>query len=523
MYRFTIATVAACLILGCTSTPVFHKYRTVDAHSESPISVAMDAEQRAIIAVPLGESQARTVILCAEPSPDVLSELDRSISIAADAGDEARLAFAQSLLETVEEIGERNATIQLLRDGLYRQCEAYLNGMIDRKVYEEMSNRYVDAMVTLLAIERLTASSGNTGSVSIAKAEREVEIDANVDDEIMASADGANVESSVAGPTDDGGAKSTAKESDGESGNSKNSTKQAESATQSNQPIESVYSGGLGESVGAIAGTFLNKNVIDRCLIYLETSKGTAKDIGNHLDSRFKSIVDRELTISERLASIKIWSEILAQHADSAADARDTGDIFTRDIEEENNKRRGLTRTIGDLLDSAVAKYEAAVSTSAILEEMIDGLDSDGYSSSEGESDGDSSSEGESDEDSSSEGEHEGIRRQYDQLSKDLDRARAVIEQMILIHESFKDSDEQNVANVEAVRATLGSISSEILESAKQMGDVSDQYREDLIEVAREVESVEQEVVLDSGLINDFRNQVALVTICKDALAVLRR
>ena len=79
------------------------------------------------------------VFICAEPSPDALSAISSvfsgsgSFSIFGKA--EGSGGVAAALKEAAEELGSRNATIQLLRDGLYRQCEAYLNGMIDRKTY----------------------------------------------------------------------------------------------------------------------------------------------------------------------------------------------------------------------------------------------------------------------------------------------------------------------------------------------------------------------------------------------------
>ncbi len=71
-----------------------------------------------------------------------------------------QLALANSLSEVASQIGKRNATVTLLRDGLYRQCEAYMNGLIDEVTYEQIANKYVNAMVTLLAIEELTGDGG---------------------------------------------------------------------------------------------------------------------------------------------------------------------------------------------------------------------------------------------------------------------------------------------------------------------------------------------------------------------------
>lgn len=55
-------------------------------------------------------------------------------------------------------VGLRTSTIQLLRDGMYRLCEAHLNGAIDGDTYNLQLRRYQRYMVALLAIEQLTGS-----------------------------------------------------------------------------------------------------------------------------------------------------------------------------------------------------------------------------------------------------------------------------------------------------------------------------------------------------------------------------
>lgn len=121
-------------------------------------SALVDAKQRAIL------SHGGKV--CAEPSPDALSAVSNSVTSAINATDgqgrEVGAKLALALREAASELGKRNATIQLLRDGLYRQCEAYMNGLVGPREYIEIADRYVDGMVTLLAIERLTAGGSSS-------------------------------------------------------------------------------------------------------------------------------------------------------------------------------------------------------------------------------------------------------------------------------------------------------------------------------------------------------------------------
>lgn len=170
-----IVCAAIMMFLGCTPTSIFHKYKIND---DEATSILIDAKQRAILAVTTSEhaqqgdskkeeSQelSRRVLVCAEPSPDALSVASTSLNVSgeinAPSDGTGKGQIEKILKEIAQELGSRDTTIQLLRDGLYRQCEAYLNGVIDSDEYKKLTNRYVDAMITLLAIERITPSPTN--------------------------------------------------------------------------------------------------------------------------------------------------------------------------------------------------------------------------------------------------------------------------------------------------------------------------------------------------------------------------
>ncbi|MQX36147.1 hypothetical protein GHC57_06410 [Roseospira navarrensis] len=171
---------------GANQASIYRDYAVNSRDGETTTSVLIDAKQRAVLSVALppaaqtaptggGGMEPRTAVVCAEPSPDTLSAISSTLASAREldvsglptgseaAGAEASAAevgyrsqLARTLTEVAAELGSRNATIQLLRDGLYRACEAHMNGLIDRAYYEEISNKYANAMVTLLAIEQLT-------------------------------------------------------------------------------------------------------------------------------------------------------------------------------------------------------------------------------------------------------------------------------------------------------------------------------------------------------------------------------
>ena len=146
------------MLSGCAGGKIFEPY---DADKTS---VSMDARQRVILSVDrVGPDGVKRRIVCAEPSPDTIaaaaasaglsggvSGIPEAPTLAADvAGNAARS-------EQAAYIGARNATIQLLRDGLYRACEAYMNGALGDFGYGLVLSNYGRVMTALLSAEGLT-------------------------------------------------------------------------------------------------------------------------------------------------------------------------------------------------------------------------------------------------------------------------------------------------------------------------------------------------------------------------------
>src|SRR5262245_8573836 len=173
MRRQLAATVFSLLLAGCGANYTT-AYRTFEPVEGGPNSALIDAKQRALFATPGptgsdGKETYRKTLICAEPSPDALSAISSSLSASFGglfpSGQQIQAALAAALSETAGQLGVRNATIQLLRDGMYRQCEAYMNGLIGRDYYEQIANKYVNAMVALLAIEQLAPVNAETRSI----------------------------------------------------------------------------------------------------------------------------------------------------------------------------------------------------------------------------------------------------------------------------------------------------------------------------------------------------------------------
>ncbi len=138
---------------GCNST----FFKPFDADQGS---VSMDARQRTILSVERGEPPETHRVVCAEPSPDAMATIAASAASSAGVSGPqlpfaAELAASLTSAEQAAMIGARNSTIQLLRDGLYRACEAYMNGALGDFGYGLVLVNYGRVMVSLLTADGL--------------------------------------------------------------------------------------------------------------------------------------------------------------------------------------------------------------------------------------------------------------------------------------------------------------------------------------------------------------------------------
>ena len=164
--RFGLGLAVLLVLAACEKT----NWETHIFHTEdlSKASVITDAKQRLVF--------NRTVdgrrMLCAEPSPDVAQAFSEAMKVAAslsaaretpDGGKQnlqAAGSFARSYAGAVTQLGERLAVIQLLRDEMYRACEAYANGALTQVSYTLKLARLDKKMATLLSSEMAAGAFG---------------------------------------------------------------------------------------------------------------------------------------------------------------------------------------------------------------------------------------------------------------------------------------------------------------------------------------------------------------------------
>ena len=151
---------AVLVIAGCKALPNAH-VRNIDL--EGGTSVLTDARLRIIanhepdILTSTGQVVPRQIV-CVEYSPDVATSIVDSLKSAFKTHDtEVSLSRTQS--EQILKIAERTLSIQLMREQMFRACEAYSNGAISSTTYTLIMSRLNETIVTLLMGEVVAGHS----------------------------------------------------------------------------------------------------------------------------------------------------------------------------------------------------------------------------------------------------------------------------------------------------------------------------------------------------------------------------
>jgi hypothetical protein len=146
------ASLTCLALVGCNPPGVIHRTSTLgDVHI-----LAVDANQRLVIQ---GTTTDGDKVVCAEPSPDTVAahaaELAANASLQLKSGDQASSSLAAGYSQSVASIALRTQTIQVLRDGYFRLCEARLNNLIEKQDYQIIIAFIDEFIATVAAIEAI--------------------------------------------------------------------------------------------------------------------------------------------------------------------------------------------------------------------------------------------------------------------------------------------------------------------------------------------------------------------------------
>ncbi|MBT9290564.1 hypothetical protein [Prosthecodimorpha staleyi] len=179
--RTAAAIAIACALGGCQAG-IFREW-SMDGGS----SLSLDASQRLVFVTERGGRNGDRRVVCAEPSPDSITSLAATLSASGGANSDVtrpapvrsdgaagdgtaagtggtitskqavQAGISAAYGENAAYVGMRTQTIQLLRDGLFRACEAYMNGAIDETQYNLLLVNMPRTMAALVAMDGLTA------------------------------------------------------------------------------------------------------------------------------------------------------------------------------------------------------------------------------------------------------------------------------------------------------------------------------------------------------------------------------
>jgi hypothetical protein len=134
-----------------------------EIHQESNIggvdTLSIDAKQRLMLVGNRGGISPKRVT-CTEPSPDALVAKAAVLAATANVtpesgGGSGSGGISGGTSESAASIGFRDHTVQMLRDGYFRLCEAYLNGALTKEQYETMITNADTFMVVVSALQIL--------------------------------------------------------------------------------------------------------------------------------------------------------------------------------------------------------------------------------------------------------------------------------------------------------------------------------------------------------------------------------
>lgn len=158
------ALLSACANLNTINRSTYLEDNTAKA-------IHLDAQQRLLIVNKMGK-------YCAEPSPDALAAYAAAVGLGASAPTSGSVSASGGGQSSAASIGLRTQSITLMRDALFRMCEAYANGAIGEAQVVTLLNRSQDLTAVILAVEQLTgvvaanqvALTGSSGASGFAAA-----------------------------------------------------------------------------------------------------------------------------------------------------------------------------------------------------------------------------------------------------------------------------------------------------------------------------------------------------------------
>lgn len=148
--RRALACAAAVSLAGCANMQTLNRDTTAPWGKQRAIAIHLDAQQRLVVFA--------AEKYCAEPSPDALATYAAALGLTGSRLPNKSIAASAALNSIAGSIGLRTQSITLMRDTLYRTCEAAMNGYLSDEQVAILMARSQDLTAVVLAIEQLTGA-----------------------------------------------------------------------------------------------------------------------------------------------------------------------------------------------------------------------------------------------------------------------------------------------------------------------------------------------------------------------------
>lgn len=134
--------------------------------------IRQDASQRGTLVISRGPEGQSVSVACSEPPPDVSATVVASLTSSLSAlarGAERDASVAQSVAADVrtatETIFQRSQGIQLLRDTMFRLCEAYLNGTMEPASFNTVLLRLIATANFIIPFEQCVSIARTVANI----------------------------------------------------------------------------------------------------------------------------------------------------------------------------------------------------------------------------------------------------------------------------------------------------------------------------------------------------------------------
>lgn len=153
-----------CIVLASLGLATCANLNTIDRTTSVPqlssatntskaqnTAIHLDAQQRLVIFGPGGK-------FCAEASPDAMASYAAALALGASVAGKGAGSGASGQQSNIASIGLRTQAITLMRDALYRLCEATANNTLSPLSATQLLARSQDLTAVVVAVEQLTGA-----------------------------------------------------------------------------------------------------------------------------------------------------------------------------------------------------------------------------------------------------------------------------------------------------------------------------------------------------------------------------